>query len=195
MFRRTPRWPRKSYSHCVLPRSPGSENSRVRSNVWTFSPSDILKAVSGQSFSFQSITDSPTQRQSSISFHFNDLRTLFIATEGYAPSVPIWNSSPSIITRPRPFFSCTYRNPFCNPFPFIFIQEWGVGGPNPDSVGTPDIQTLGRSDVRRISVRPIAAHTFWCHNPQRHEISLRYRETTPLLPVSKTTRADNGTSS
>jgi len=45
------------------------------------------------------------------------------------------------------------------------------------------------------SIRPIAVHSLWCNNPQRDAISLRPRETTPLLPVSKTTRADNGTSS
>jgi len=41
-------------------------------------------------------------------------------------------------------------------------------------------------------IRPIAAQALWCHNPQRHEISLRSRETSPLLPVSKNTRADIG---
>ncbi len=41
-------------------------------------------------------------------------------------------------------------------------------------------------------VRPIAAERLWCHNPQRRGNSLRSGETTPLPPVSKSTRADIG---
>ena len=47
----------------------------------------------------------------------------------------------------------------------------------------------------RSPIRPIAGQALWCHNPQRHQISLPHRETSPLSPVSKDTRADNGDSS
>lgn len=187
MFRPTPRRPSKPHSHCVLPRSPGRENSRVRSNVWTFSPSDILKAVSGQSFSLQSITDSPSQRQSTISSFFNDLRTLFIATEGIPP-VPFWNSPSFLSPQHYPisvqaltgahstnlFVSYSSRSGWCTPHS---ITE------------RCDVPTCGRSDK---SVRPIAAYAHWCHNPQRHQISFRSGETTPLSPVSNDSRADIG---
>jgi len=47
--------------------------------------------------------------------------------------------------------------------------------------------------VRHVpSVRPIAEQALWCHNPQRRGNSLRSGETTPLPPVSKSTRADIG---
>src|SRR5258708_2684185 len=41
-------------------------------------------------------------------------------------------------------------------------------------------------------VRPIAAQPLWCHNPQRHEISSAFGETSSLPPVSKPMRADIG---
>ena len=86
---------------------------------------------------------------------------------------------------------------------FVFMHLWdpilqplsfhippGMGGCTPPTpFGRWDVQTCGRSDE---SFRPIAVHILWCHNPQRHQISLRSGETTPLLPVSKTTRADIG---
>lgn len=58
-----------------------------------------------------------------------------------------------------------------------------------------DTRTFRRSDLetfRRVSASPIAAGRLWCHNPKRRENSLRSGETTPLPPVSKTTRADIG---
>ena len=160
-FRPTPHQPRKSHYHCVLPCSLGRKNSRVRSNVWTFSPSDALKAVSDQSFSFQSITDSPTQRQSTISFSFNDLRTLFIATEDIPPVPPFWFI-------PSAAEGSTSPNPRCViPFPFRHLREC-ILQPlsfhiHPGMGGTPrGIQTLGRLDVRtfrRIRSSHCGAHS------------------------------------
>jgi hypothetical protein len=66
-------------------------------------------------------------------------------------------------------------------------QKTGVGGGISSS--TSHVPTCGCSGD---SIRPIAARALWCHNPQRLEISLRSGETTPLLPVSKTKRADIG---
>ena len=108
----------------------------------------------------------------------------------YTKQFPFWNSFPVHLYFLSPSCSRTYGSPFCNPFPFIFIQEWGVGG------GV--FRRSRRSDVRdvqtfRRSFRPIAAQTLWCNNSQRRQISLPSGETTPLSPVSKTTRADNGT--
>ncbi len=40
---------------------------------------------------------------------------------GITHQFPFWNSSPSM--HPL-FFSTTCGNPFCNPFLFIFMQEW-----------------------------------------------------------------------
>jgi hypothetical protein len=191
MFRPTPRRPRKSHSLCVLPRSPGRENSQVRSDSWTFSPSDVLKAVSDQSFSFQSITGSPTQRQSTISFSFNDLRTLVTATEGILPGLPFWNS-PSFLSPKHYPISLQALTGTHFTTPFLSYSSRNGGGTPPTSFRRWDVQNCGRSDE---SVRPIAAHALWCHNPQRHKISLRSGETTPLSPVSKSMRADNGTSS
>ena len=54
-----------------------------------------------------------------------------------------------------------------------------------------NVQAFNLQTFKRSS-RPIAAKRLWCHNRQRHEISLRYGETTPLPPVSKNTRADIG---
>jgi hypothetical protein len=63
----------------------------------------------------------------------------------------------------------------------------GVGGCSQHcNVQTFNLQTFKRSS------RPIAAKRLWCNNRQRHKISLRYGETTPLPPVSKNTRADIG---
>jgi hypothetical protein len=60
--------------------------------------------------------------------------------------------------------------------------------------GAGGLPTFNRSNVPTFqrSASPIAAHRLWCHNPQRHEFSLRSGETTPLPPVSKTKRADIG---
>ena len=41
-------------------------------------------------------------------------------------------------------------------------------------------------------VRPIAAQSLWCNNPQRHRISSRSEETTPLPSVSKTKSGHRG---
>jgi len=43
-----------------------------------------------------------------------------------------------------------------------------------------------------LPIRPIAAKRPWCHNWQSRANSSRSGETTPLSPVSKTTRADIG---
>src|SRR6266576_2988470 len=56
---------------------------------------------------------------------------------------------------------------------------------------TPNLQTFILQTFKRSS-RPIAAERPWCHNWQRHENSSRSGETSPLPPVSKTTRADIG---
>jgi hypothetical protein len=42
---------------------------------------------------------------------------------------------------------------------------------------------------------PIAGQSLWCNNLLRQEVSSRSGETTPLRPVSKTTRADIGNGS
>ena len=67
-----------------------------------------------------------------------------------------------------------------------YKKHGGWGGISSSTCRPSDVRTFRRS------VRPIAVHALWCHNPQRPEISLRSRETTPLPPVSKTERADNG---
>ena len=184
-FRPTPRRSRKSHSHCALPRFP--ENVR-RSDVQTFTRLDYVFC---QTLFIQSITGSPAQRQSSISFPFNSLRTLFVATEGYtlrAPGLVIPNASQG---GTHPFivlcFHALMGAHFATPFLSYSSRNGGVYPPTP--FGRWDVQTCGRSDE---SFRPIAVHILWCHNPQRHQISLRSGETTPLLPVSKILRADNG---
>ena len=58
-------------------------------------------------------------------------------------------------------------------------------------VGTPNVQRSTLNTFKR-SERPIAAKRLWCHNPQRHQISLRSGETTPLPPVSNNMSADIG---
>ena len=144
---------------------------------------------------YQSLTDSPAQRQSTISFPFNDLRTLFIATEGtphcshfgtHSPSYrhkhyPISAQALTGVHFATPFLSYSSRNG--EVYPLLTAQK------PPDGVSQSPV-TSHESPVTSSS--PIAAHALWCHNPQRHEISSRSRETTPLLPVSKTTRADIG---
>jgi hypothetical protein len=57
---------------------------------------------------------------------------------------------------------------------------------------TPNIPTFNLQTFKR-SARPIAAKRLWCQNPQWHKFSSRSGETTPLLPVSKTSERTSGT--
>ena len=47
------------------------------------------------------------------------------------------------------FLSSAYRNAFCNPFAFRFMQEWVGVYPHPRNVfeGLFDVPTFGRPDV------------------------------------------------
>src|SRR5260370_14365589 len=68
---------------------------------------------------------------------------------------------------------------------------------DPDPVGTVNLLCYAPSHGTRVTghplVRPIAAGSLWCHNRQRHEISSRSEETTPLSSVSKTIGRTSGT--
>ncbi len=85
-------------------------------------------------------------------------------------------------------FACFCICAKVNPFRFkrfrTLYQKHGVG----------ILPTFQPSNLQTFP-RPIAAKLLWCHNPQRHAISLRSGETTPVPPVSKSTRADIGDSS
>src|SRR5260370_9148985 len=50
-----------------------------------------------------------------------------------------------------------------------------------------------RERVTSHSVRPIAEQALWCNNLQRHGISSRSEETTPLSSVSNTNERTSGT--
>ena len=62
---------------------------------------------------------------------------------GVPPLFPFWNSSPFYLLS---FLSIACGNPFCNPFLFNFIQEWGVGVPHPlESERSGDPRPVGTS--------------------------------------------------
>src|SRR5260370_36299945 len=67
------------------------------------------------------------------------------------------------------------------------LQKTRGGGIPNVPTSTFNLQTFKRSE------RPIAAKRLWCNNPQRHEISSRSGETTPLPPVSKRRERTSGT--
>ena len=184
-FRPTPRRPRKSHSHCVLPysqRSDASLSSRTKLGRMQSS----WRAPRTIPFLFNYLGTS-WANGNHISLSLSTTCVHFCSRRRVYPQCSILELTLlPIFTTLSHFRSCTYGSPFCNPFPFIFIQEWGVY--------PPAIQTWRHWDVPtfRRSVRPIAAKRLWCNNPQRHQISLRSGETSLLLPVSKTTRADIG---
>ena len=66
-----------------------------------------------QPLSFQTFTHSFAQRATPIFFSFNRFRTLFSATEGIPPFLPLWNSSLCLSPCPPaplcPLFSITYE--------------------------------------------------------------------------------------
>ena len=67
--------------------------------------------------------------------------------------------------------------------------------PQPSSASTCQRQTYPQPLPHyfvNLPIRPIAAKRPWCHNWQSRANSSRSGETTPLSPVSKTTRADIG---
>src|SRR5882757_4948106 len=67
--------------------------------------------------------------------------------------------------------------------------------PQPSSASTCQRQTYPQSLPHyfvNLPIRPIAAKRPWCHNWQSRANSSGSGETTPLSPVSKTTRADIG---
>src|SRR5260370_24111484 len=67
------------------------------------------------------------------------------------------------------------------------LQKTRGGGIPNVPTSTFNLQTFKRSE------RPIAAKRLWCNSPQKHQISSRSRETTPLPPVSKRRERTSGT--
>lgn len=187
MFRPTLRRSRKSHSHCVLhhsQRSGASFLSQTKLERMQLSRRAPLHPLSFQLFRHFSGATAITYP-----FLFQRLAHTFPYNGGCTPSSHS-GTHPLVapILYPLPVHALMGTH-FATPFLSYSSRNGGIR--------TPDVQTLGRSDVRTFgrSVRPIAAHALWCHNPQRHEISSGFRETSPLLPVSNDTRADNGTSS
>jgi hypothetical protein len=78
---------------------------------------------------FQTFTHFPAQRAKHISFPFNHFRTISIATEGVPLCSQFGTHTPPLAI---PILVLSFHaltgTPFCNPFPFIFIQQWGYGG-------------------------------------------------------------------
>src|SRR5436853_5512508 len=68
----------------------------------------------------------------------------------------------------------------------VSVSLWQTG-----AFHWPAIRSLRRSPCGD-PVRPIAAQSLWCNNPQRHRISSRSEETTPLPSVSKTKSGHRG---
>jgi hypothetical protein len=179
-------------------------NRQHRLDPQAASPSQRLFSFpSIQPLCLQSLTDSPTQRATRISFSFNRLRTLFNTTEGVPPLLPFWNSSPLLTTLILALsFHALTKCKFRNSFLLIFIQN--ARGCTPSTFGRSDLRTL-RSKLHfgcgaeiptrsgRSPIRPIAAKRLWCHNPQRRENSSPSGETTPLPPVSKDSERTSGT--
>src|SRR5213080_4805575 len=69
----------------------------------------------------------------------------------------------------------------------VSVSLWQTG-----AFHWPAIRSLRRSPCGD-PVCPIAAQSLWCNNPQRHRISSRSEETTPLPSVSKTNERTSGT--
>src|SRR5216683_7779465 len=130
-----------------------------------------------QPLSFQTFTHSFAQRATPIFFSFNRFRTLFSATEGIPPFLPLWNSSLCLSPCPPaplcPLFSITYELQISQVLSFD-IHACN-GGCTPSHYPGCDTSPLVSA-----SVRPIAEQALWCNNSQRHGISSRSGETTPL---------------
>jgi hypothetical protein len=101
------------------------------------------------------------------------------------------NAPNAQISRRRSLFnSSTYRMLSAQPFSFVYDTFSWVGCTLLlRKVQALEVRTSERSDV---PTSPIAVRNYWCHNPQRHQISSPSGETSPLPPVSKDTRAESG---
>jgi len=182
MFHPTARRSRKSHSHCVLHSSLGRENSRGRSDVRTFRRLDATK-----SFPLISFAD-PHPLILLESYRFKN--------RGRGP-LRSFNISIRLSTFRMNTFKSVSKQRTLSSFRMNSFEKQGRGWPvivNQESSWSAGARSRF-SYKPRSPFRPIAAHSLWCHNPQRHQISLPHRETSPLSPVSKDTRADNGDSS
>ena len=71
---------------------------------------------------------------------------------------PFWNSPHLFLQKITPLISCAYGSPFCNPFAFRFMQEWGCMYP-PSWSGRSDVETFRRSDDS-YSHKPFRCNTY-----------------------------------
>ena len=124
----------------------GQHNSKcdVKGHLKVKFPSTFrrLGVPTRQPLFFQTLTDSLTEEAKRISFSFNHLCTLSLATEGIPPVFPIWELIPlSIPAHYAPYFQSLMKCRFRKSFIFRFIHVMGGGVP----VGVPP--TFQRADV------------------------------------------------
>jgi hypothetical protein len=139
-----------------------------------------------QPLCFQTLTHSFAQRRSRNSFFFNRLRTLSITTRGCTP-LPLFSSSASspissISRRPSHFSSSAYK---------MLLPQLLCFGNDPFSLGVYPPRPIFHGP--ELTFRPAPLHQSG-HSARMllSVVSTPHRETSPLFPVSKISRADTG---
>ena len=133
---------------------------------------------------------------------FQPLAHSFYRDGGYPPTLPILELIPlPIRARLCPLFSSTSMGPTLQALYFHIHPCNGgctpLGARSWQPTNGPVARLLSftshKSRVTSHPIRPIAAKRLWCNNSQRHEISSRSGETTPLPLVSKDRERTSGT--
>jgi len=153
-------------------------------------PSTLYKNIGGRGTKFPNSFAAHAREMS----RCLDLSPLEYAVADKHRVLPVFSrnrprSSPLEATLVSPLVSVDSKWFTVNPKSLDATLTKNTGGGEYSERSTFNLQTFKRSE------HPIAAKSLWCHNRQRHGISSRSGETTPLPPVSKSTRADIGDSS